>query len=112
MDPDVRPRCVRCGGVVDAHGVSANGSAYCDCVCKWPIVESNWVGCGARIWFAVNPNEKVQPFNLEDGRAHHETCTAFIEWKRRQREAERAARKAAASAPPPRNANATLEEFL
>ncbi len=107
MQPDARPRCVKCNGIVDAKGVSSNGSDYCDCVCQWPLG-----GCRARIFFQVNPNEKVQPFTLSTGRAHHGECPPFDEWKRQQRAAEREARRVAASTPPPKDPGVTLERFL
>lgn len=132
MLPEIRPKCVRCGKVVDPRG--ADERLYCFCRCGWPLYllradgslatsaggpavrvlpgDRDVRGCGARIFFQVNMNEKRQPFDLETGKAHHATCAAFTEWKRLQREAERAAKKAAASAPPLRNPNATLEEFL
>lgn len=73
---DVRESCVRCGGIVDPRGVSNNGTVYCDCVCRVPG-RLPGEGCGARIFFRVNANERQQPFNLDDGRPHHPVCPAY-----------------------------------
>lgn len=80
--PDPRLQCVRCSGIVDVHGVSGNGTAYCDCVCRWPNG-----GCHARIYFLVNPNEKVQPFTLSTGRPHHPECPPFLQMQKERRAA-------------------------
>lgn len=71
----VDEKCVKCGGVVDPRGVNGanGGTRYCQHVCQWPPP-----GCGARIFFAISSNEKVQPFDLETRRPHHATCRAFI----------------------------------
>ena len=96
-----RPKCVRCGGLVDAHGVSGNGADYCDCLCRWPNG-----GCGVRIFFQVNLNEKVQPFTLSTGRAHHGECPPFDAWKREQRLAAKRQQPVPEPKPP------KLEDFL
>lgn len=76
MTPDPRPICVRCNGVVDAMGTNtAGGTRYCRCVCRWPIH-----GCGQPIYFLLNANENVQPFDY-GGVPHHVTCAAFKRWK-------------------------------
>jgi len=85
-------RCVRCGGLVDPKGVDER--RYCFCVCRWPVISEGTSrevrGCGVRIYFIVNANERTQPFTLETGRPHHGECPAFGEMKRRERgESER-----------------------
>lgn len=105
--PDPRARCVRCGGIVDERG-AADG--YCRCVCRWPSYvlradgrlaapagepsspmpgDHDVRGCGARIYFVVNANERTQPFELVGGRPHHGFCRAFKELKAAERAAER-----------------------
>lgn len=71
-------RCVRCGGIVDPKGVIPE--RYCLDVCKWPQIEvlgvERW-GCGERIFFLVNHNGNIQPFDLSNGKPHHATCSAW-----------------------------------
>lgn len=98
---EIRPKCVRCGGVVDPRGVSGNGTAYCDCLCRWPDG-----GCHARIFFQVNMNEKVQPFTLETGRPHHPDCPPFLVAQRTRRSAARRQQPVPEPRPP------QLEDFL
>lgn len=78
--PDPRSRCVRCNGVVDPRGVDPN--VYCLCACRWPVLNPGTLqevrGCGRRIYFIVNQNGKQQPFNLDDGLAHHSVCKPFL----------------------------------
>ena len=63
-------KCVKCGNAVNAKGVDPN--RWCVCVCEWPDR-----GCGARIFFRLNMNQRVQPFDLDGGKPHHATCVAY-----------------------------------
>ena len=67
--PVIQERCIACGKTADPRGAT---EAYCIHTCTWPNG-----GCGERIFFRVNLNQKVQPFDLKDGKPHHASCKAY-----------------------------------
>lgn len=83
-DVDTRPRCVRCNGIVDPLGTNTlNSPKYCRCVCRWPDH-----GCHQPIYFLLNENERIQPFDY-DGTPHHATCRALKAARERGRRESR-----------------------